>query len=623
MQDFIDYLKNEEIISNLKKYYKKDIDSHNNEIFLNNLIQKLKLLENFDLNYDLISSLYENVRNHKEKKKLGEFYTPTSVVEYILNGIEYNNLNQIERKKLIDISCGSGSFIIQAIRILVKRFLEIYKKNKISELTAEEAKTIISRVKNNVFGVDVNRIACILGQININYILFDLLKIIKKSDTDYYLPVFNIENVNALTKDYVEKFDYVVGNPPYLFIRDIPRDQRQIIENGNFKTNDGQYDYYQIFMELGIRILEIHGLLGYIVPDSLLVLSHRSIVRKYIYNNTIIREIYHTGPKFNDLIVSNTIIILQKEKNLLERRKNQIKLRVLNKPKKVIPQEIIEKWGYRFLIHLNRTDISIIDHLDTNFPKLKDLNKTNEFSFLLSRGVELTKTGEIIYCETCKKYSPVPKNSLKCHECNTLLNKQNIEKIIYDTLPEDMMNHNYKLYLYSINRYEKTQYKYIDTSKIGINYKDLKYYDNRIVIRQISQDNRICATYDKNLSLTSQSFYNLKIEKSPILEFNNFYLLGILNSDLLSYYFIKSFGSYKQLFPRILIEKIKDFPIKIPIYKKEKEKAEKIVELVKKILRNIDELKNLQRKIDSLVFDLYKISDSDRKYILNYLKTLN
>jgi len=151
----------------------------------------------------------------------------------------------------------------------------------------------------------------------------------------------------------------------------------------------------------------------------------------------------------------------------------------------------------------------------------------------------------------------------------------------------------------------------------------LSYYEDRIIIRQISQNNRICATYDKNLSLTSQSFYNLKIEKSIIPEFNNFYLLGILNSNLLSYYFIKSFGSYKQLFPRILIEKIKDFPIKVPISDNEKEKAKKIIENVKLILTSINELKSCQKQIDSLVFDLYKISEINQKYILNYLKTFS
>ena len=636
MQDFIDYLENEKIIRGLKEYYRHGIINQNSEVFLNRIIKNLRSLKNFknsqkDLilfdvntqNFDVFSTIYEKTRNHKEKKKLGEFYTPTQVVNYILDAVGYNYLNKIETKKIIDISCGSGSFIIQAIRILIKRYLEIYKRKEISELTVDEAKAIISTVKKNISGIDINWIACILCQINIYFVLFDILGIIRKSELDYHLPQFNIKNFNALTIDNTEKYNYVVGNPPYLFIRDIPSDQRQFIENSNFETNDGQYDLYQIFMELGIKILKNRGLFGYIVPDSLLALSYRSIIRKFIYNNTKIKEIYHTGPKFNDPIVSNIIIILQKEANILERKKNQIKLKVLNNPEKIIPQEIIEKWDYKFLIHLNGTDISIIDHLNTNFPKLNDLNKKNEFKFVMSRGVELTKTGEIIFCETCKKYSPVPKKILKCHECNSPLNKQNIEKIIYDTLPEDTTNENYKLYLYSINRYEKTQYKYIDISKTGINYKDLNYYEDRIIIRQISQNNKICATYDKNLSLTSQSFYNLKIEKSIIPEFNNFYLLGILNSNLLSYYFIKSFGSYKQLFPRILIEKIKDFPIKIPISDKEKEKGEKIVELVKKILKNINKLENLQKKIDSLVFDLYQISDKDRKYILNYLKTLN
>ncbi|MFX1499954.1 MAG: TaqI-like C-terminal specificity domain-containing protein, partial [Promethearchaeota archaeon] len=120
-----------------------------------------------------------------------------------------------------------------------------------------------------------------------------------------------------------------------------------------------------------------------------------------------------------------------------------------------------------------------------------------------------------------------------------------------------------------------------------------------------------------------QSFYNLKIKKSPISEFNHFYLLGIINSMLLSYFFIKSFGTYKKLFPRILIEKIEEFPIKIPVSDKCRQKAKKIIELVKKILNNFNYMKLLQKKLDDLVFDLYEISESNRKYILNYIEALN
>ena len=636
MLDFIEYLKKEKIIQNLKKFYKDSFVNQSEKILLENLFENLFSLKNLNvkeinraivntnnLEYDIFSKLYETTLNHKEKKKLGEFYTPISVVNYILDATGYSNLDNIENKKIIDISCGSGSFIIQIIRLLIKRCLEIYGKKEISELTTGEAKNIISRVKKNISGIDINRNACILCQINIYFGLFDIMEIIRKSDSYYHLPKFNIRNIDALTTDCTEKYDYVVGNPPYLFIRDIPHDQRQFIESCDFVTNDGQYDYYQIFIELGIRILKNHGILGYIVPDSLLALSNRSTLRKYIYNNTKIKEIYYTGPKFNDPIVSNIILILEKEPNIIERKKNQIKLKTIINQEKTIPQEIIEKWNYKFLIHLNMTDISIIEHLTTNFIRLKDLNKQPEFKFSLSRGVELAKTGEIIYCENCKKYLPIPKKLLKCRECNSPLNKQRTENIIYDTIPEDTTKKNYKLYLYSIKRYQKTQYKYIDTSKAGINYKKLNIYEDRIVIRQLSQNNKICATYEKNLSLTSQSFYNLKIKKSLLSDFDHFYLLGIINSTLLSYFFIKSFGSYKRLFPRILIEKIKEFPIKVPITDKDKQKAKTIIEMVKKILKNIDELEKLQKKIDTLVFDLYEISEINRIYILNYMNTLN
>lgn len=635
MQDFIKYLKKEKIIENLNFFYKESSTTQANQLILNKLLENLISLENIkvkettrvnnnlnSLEYDIFSKLYENTLSHKEKKKMGEFYTPISIVNYILSVIGYNSSNNIEDKTIIDISCGSGSFIIQAIRILIIRCLEIYGKKKISQLTTNEAKAIISKVNENIVGVDVNRNACILCQINIYFAIFEILKLIRKADSNYQLPQFNIKNFNALTIDYSVKYNYVVGNPPYLFIRDISQDQRKLIESLDFETNDGQYDYYQIFIELGIKILKNHGILGYIVPDSLLALSNRSVIRKYIYNSTKIKEIYHTGPKFNDPIVSNIIIILEKEFNKLERIENQIKLKTLNQ-EMAIPQDIIEKWNYQFLIHLNKTDISIIKHLTENFIRLKDIDNNPEFKFILSRGVELTKTGEIIYCENCKKFTPVPKKLLKCRVCDAQLNKQKIEKIIYDTLPEDALKENFKLYLYSIRRYQKTQYKYIDISKVGINYKKFSLYEDRIVIRQLSQNSKICATYEKNLSLTSQSFYNLKIKQSHISEFNHFYLLGIINSMLLSYFFIKSFGTYKKLFPRILIEKIKDFPIKIPINDKEKQKAKKIIEMVVTILENIGELENLQKQIDTLVFNLYEISESNRKYILNYMNTLN
>jgi hypothetical protein len=219
----------------------------------------------------------------------------------------------------------------------------------------------------------------------------------------------------------------------------------------------------------------------------------------------------------------------------------------------------------------------------------------------------------------------MPKKHLICPECRFSLKLEDIEYIITNDI-SDNDKQKFKSFIYSINRYKIKESKYIDVTKNGINYKNLDIYDDRIIIRQLSQNNLICATYDDSLSLTSQSFYNLKIHQSSIPEFNHFYLLGLINSHLLSYYFIKSFGSYKKIFPRILIEKIKNLPIKVPKTEEDKKCAFKITKNVKKMLnlRNLDNptSKNIQKIIDTSVYDLFKIPEENRRYIESYMKNL-
>lgn len=637
MKEFLEFLKDNNIIPLIKKKYKNSLKSKDIDELLQEIIEHLLNLRNtedistskedfYQNKIDLIGYTYQNIVSIAHRKNLGEFYTPIHIVNYILNGVGYTVEGNIDSKKLIDISCGSGSFIIQVIKVLIKHLLSKFKTQNISDLTAEKAKKIINIITNNVYGIDINPIACILCQINIYLTIFDFLKVIIKADENYELPLFNIENVNALELSLSYRFDYIVGNPPYLFIRNIPRFQRNLIEASDFKTNKGQYDYFQIFIEMGIRILKNKGVLGYIIPDSLLVLSNRHLIRKYIHDNTKIREIYYLGPQFEDPIVSNIIIILQKESDETKRLTNLIQINHQKKrtePSK-ISQKIIEKWNYRFLINLNDQDREVIEFLNINFPELNDLNANPNFKIDIWRGVELGKNGKVIFCNTCNKYFPLPKNNYICKECKSELSNDSIESIIIKSIKGDLKK-NYKPFLYSINRYQVKNLKYINTTKQGINYKELNRYENRVIVRQLAQNSLICATYDKG-SLTSQSLYNLKILKSPIIEFNNYYLLGLLNSQLLAFYFIKSFGSYKKLFPRILIENLKGLPIVVPEIDIEKKLSREIIILVKTILKldkfDTEHYTNLQNKINSLVFDLYRITNEQRNYISDVLKNL-
>ncbi|MFX0033096.1 MAG: Eco57I restriction-modification methylase domain-containing protein, partial [Candidatus Hermodarchaeota archaeon] len=532
--------------------------------------------------------------------------------------------NELENKRIIDLSCGCGSFLNQVIKVKIEYYLNKFNLKAISDLSIEQVKLIIKEIQENVYGLDINSLACILCCINLYFSLYELINIVIRNDPEYEIPSLKIHNINALEFSKFNNFDFVVGNPPYIFLRDIDQEEKNLIEYGNFDTISGQYDYYQIFIELGIKVLRNSGYLGYILPDSLLALSNRRVIRKYIYVNTKIKELYYIGQSFDDPVVSNVIVILQKENDEIERLENKILLKNrLDKNEKLIrsiPQMVLKKWDYNFLINLDDRDMHILDYLNSNFLNLKEINIKPDYNIKIFRGVELGKEGKVLFCKKCEKYIPMPTRNKICKDCNSILNFDNFERIIVDKVPRGLENQ-YKLFLFSMSRYQSKKYKYINIKKKGINYKNLEDYEDRIVIRQLSQNNMICATYDK-YSLTSQSFYNLKILKSSLSEINHYYLLGLINSQLLSYYFIKMFGSYKKLFPRILIEKIETLPIALPENAEESLIGKEIQECVKRRLllgnSNNDEAYNFEKNIDSLVFKLYKIRDKDKLYISKF-----
>ncbi|MBY8980546.1 MAG: N-6 DNA methylase [Candidatus Lokiarchaeota archaeon] len=639
MSEFQKFLIDKGILSNLITHYGIDLKDKEINDFIHNVVEHLPKIDTkeiypikekddqkFDL--DFIASYYEKIVPHSQRKTTGEFFTPIQIVDYILKSVGYTDQHDIEYKKLIDLSCGSGSFLIRAVNILTKKLIKHTNSKENSKTFPKLAEKIINKVKDNIYGIDINPIACVLCQINIYFTLFKLIKIIIKNKKDYDVPKFNILNKDTLQLNINTKYDYVVGNPPYLFIRSIPQEYRNFIEKLPLETNKGQYDYYQIFIELGIKLLKRNGVLGYIIPDSILALSNRKILRKYIYDSTKIIEIYYSGPQFDKPVVSNIILTLEKETDDIKRKLNQIIIKfplTQSQPDNIILQNLIENWDYEFLINLNKRDIEILVHLNSNFPKLSDLMNDTRFKISLKRGVEIGKNGCVIYCETCQIYQPLPKKHLVCKTCGSPLNEKFIDNMILENIPEGHQEE-FQHFLYSMNRYSANNFKYIRLGMKGINYKGENTFKKRIVIRQLSQENLICATYNEN-AWTSQSFYNLEIIRNQVLEFNHYYLLGLINSHLLSYYFLKSFGSYKILFPRILIEKLKNLPIKVPQSIVEKELAKDIQEKVLKILQIIQknslEAKNLANQVEIIVQKLYKIPQTDFQYIIKSTTGLN
>jgi type I restriction-modification system DNA methylase subunit len=109
------------------------------------------------------------------RKAGGVYYTPKYIVDYIVKNtvgriIEGKTPRQIEKNKILDPACGSGSFLLGAYQYLIDYHLKYYREHPKEDQTLslfpywkmspeeftlpihEKAKIL----RNNIFGVDID-----------------------------------------------------------------------------------------------------------------------------------------------------------------------------------------------------------------------------------------------------------------------------------------------------------------------------------------------------------------------------------------------------------------------------------------------------------------------------------
>lgn len=163
-----------------------------------------------DLPVELISNIYEDFLGYQP----GVVYTPPYLVNFLVDEVLPLSNNKYEIK-VIDPACGSGIFLVAVFRRLIERWRlqNNWQKPKLDIL-----KKIL---KNNIYGVDINKEAIRLTAFSLSLTLCDMLspKVIWEK-----LKFDNLFEKNLLDKDYfgllesnffAEKFDIVIGNPPF------------------------------------------------------------------------------------------------------------------------------------------------------------------------------------------------------------------------------------------------------------------------------------------------------------------------------------------------------------------------------------------------------------------------
>ena len=222
-----------------------------------------------------------------------QIYTPSKVVNFMLDNVGFNNKCGIDGKHIIDNSCGNGNFLVE----IVKRIFQF-----IPNIDREYLETYVHGIEIDepAYNEAINRLNKIATEHNISNVKWD------------------VRNSDALrTTDFDNSMDYVVGNPPYCNVHHMSKENYDLLKTEFFFCSDGMTDLYIGFFEKGIQMLNSNGILGYITPNSWLTSKAGYWLRSHLYDHNSLQQIYNfdTDKLFDDATTFTCITIIDNNRS--------------------------------------------------------------------------------------------------------------------------------------------------------------------------------------------------------------------------------------------------------------------------------------------------------------------
>lgn len=236
----------------------------------------------------------KNFKEDGSKKvmiKKCQVFTPVQNVNELLNAVGYTC--NLYGKRVIENACGDGSILKE----IVKRYIEDSMNNK------RNKDEIIRGLENDIYGFEIddehyNNCLRNLDDIASNYKLNNVK--------------WNVSNTDFLKQKINNKFDYVIGNPPYITYRDLDDETRVYLKENFLSCRYGKYDYCYAFIEASLTCLKDSGKLAYLIPNSIFKNVFAQELRNIILPSTLRILDYTTTKIFKDVLTSSAILVCDK-----------------------------------------------------------------------------------------------------------------------------------------------------------------------------------------------------------------------------------------------------------------------------------------------------------------------
>lgn len=280
--------------------------------------------------------------------------TPVEIVRSIVKKTiraeeRFSNLDSLYSYKLADIACGSGVFLEEAFAELSNAALRICEESGAEiDYTASGEKKLKYEIKrriltNCIFGVDIDPQAVEVCKFSL---LIKLLENESNLSLVGYSPILppldsNIKCGNSLVEDFDlpnnldiatrlkinpfnwselnngNRFDCVIGNPPYVKTEDMHNlltgDEFKVYTE-KYKSSYKQFDKYYLFVEKGIQLLNDCGSFGMIIPNKFMKIDTAKELRHILRNNNYALSIIDFGDAqlFEDKTIYSSLLFVKK-----------------------------------------------------------------------------------------------------------------------------------------------------------------------------------------------------------------------------------------------------------------------------------------------------------------------
>mgnify|MGYP003289688528 CR=1 FL=1 len=254
-----EYLNKNKLSSRANKQY-KDIHNHNQ------LTEDISLKVNSDLSGEELSDCYESSLSESYKNKEGIYYTLQYIVEDMMRDVV-----DVEHKTFLDPCCGSGNFIIEAIK-------KGFSPENVYGFDIDENAVLITK----------KRIKDLCGYESDNIVCADFLSCHPSAISRQ----FSDSQIFRFSDFQILRFDYIFTNPPWgkkLNKKDKNR-YSELYNSGNSS------DTSSLFYFASLQMLKENGKIGFLLPDSFFNITTFEDARKSLLSLNIERLIDYGKP---------------------------------------------------------------------------------------------------------------------------------------------------------------------------------------------------------------------------------------------------------------------------------------------------------------------------------------